>query len=143
MTIIVMNRKRIEEYCRNCNNTNSILISISNIGGTKPDVYKSHNNKIIDILRLEFNDVDYTDNMVGGIKTIHAKKIKKFINKYKNIKILIVQCEAGQSRSAGVAAAILKYLYGDDTQIFSNRKYTPNMLCYSKVLHELMGETNE
>ena len=49
-----------------------------------------------------------------------------------------MHCEAGQSRSAGVAAAIMKYLYNNDTDIFNNRYYKPNMLCYRKVLNAFM-----
>ena len=53
---------------------------------------------------------------------------------------MIVHCDAGISRSSGVAAAILKAKTGDDSQIFNNPKYRPNMRCYRIVLDEFMQE---
>ena len=53
---------------------------------------------------------------------------------------VIVHCDAGISRSSGVAAAILKAKTGDDSQIFNSPKYRPNMRCYRIILDELMQE---
>ena len=36
--------------------------------------------------------------------------------------------------NAGVAAAIMKALFGDDWEVFDNPKYVPNMTCYRTVL---------
>lgn len=46
----------------------------------------------------------------------------------------IVHCEAGQSRSAGVAAALSKWINGEDWDYFLNPKYTPNSYCYQTIL---------
>lgn len=63
-----------------------------------------------------------------------AKLITEFADKYKDI-LLIVHCDEGVSRSAGIAAAILRHYTGDDAQIFDNVfSYNPNMWCYFKVL---------
>ena len=51
------------------------------------------------------------------------------------IKVLLVHCTAGVSRSPGVAAAIEKYFYGDDSKYFKD--YAPNRLVYRKVLEAL------
>lgn len=48
---------------------------------------------------------------------------------------IIVHCEAGVSRSAGVAAALLKYAGEDQNQILKNPKYRSNMTCYRMVLN--------
>lgn len=52
---------------------------------------------------------------------------------------MLVHCEAGISRSAGVAAAaaISKYLDQDDLTIFNSHSYYPNFLCYYYVLEAL------
>ena len=64
--------------------------------------------------------------------------IKKNFNK---VDKFIVTCDAGYSRSAGIGAAISKYFYNNDMEYFnSNGKYCPNMLCYKKLLNELVGE---
>ena len=55
-----------------------------------------------------------------------------------NIDEIIVHCEAGICRSAGVCAAIQKWMMNDDSAIFTNPKYTPNMTCYRAVLNALV-----
>ncbi|SEL66269.1 hypothetical protein SAMN02910353_03110, partial [Ruminococcus sp. YRD2003] len=48
-------------------------------------------------------------------------------------KDIICQCEYGQSRSAGCAAAILEYFYHNGISIFADYKYYPNQVVYHKV----------
>ena len=67
-----------------------------------------------------------------------ANFIKGWINKT-YVEKIIVQCEAGCSRSSGVCAAIMKYLTGDDMSIFRNPKYSPNMNCYRMVYNALFN----
>ncbi|MBR1496099.1 MAG: metallophosphoesterase [Oscillospiraceae bacterium] len=50
---------------------------------------------------------------------------------------LIVHCDAGISRSAGVAAAIGKCCNGDDRAFFRGGRYCPNMWCYRKTMAAL------
>jgi hypothetical protein len=54
-----------------------------------------------------------------------------------------VHCGAGVSRSAGVAAALGKWLNNDDGFIFNNFSYCPNFTCYRLVLNEALGSINE
>ena len=66
-----------------------------------------------------------------------AEKIKQFVEAHKEDSI-IVHCDAGVSRSAGIAAALMKFYNGDDTPIFDNPRYCPNMLCYRTMLNTMM-----
>lgn len=52
------------------------------------------------------------------------------------VRNIIVHCEAGISRSAGVAAAISKILTGNDDPFFDyfHNRYVPNMTCYKRIL---------
>jgi len=50
---------------------------------------------------------------------------------------IICQCEYGQSRSAGCAAAILEFFSHDGISIFSDYKYYPNQVVYHKVYDAL------
>jgi len=50
---------------------------------------------------------------------------------------IICQCECGQSRSAGCAAAIREHFYGDGIKIFTDYRYYPNQLVYNKVYDAL------
>ena len=50
------------------------------------------------------------------------------INKNEDIKVLIIHCAAGVSRSPAVAAAISKYLFGNDGDFFETQ--LPNKYVY-------------
>ncbi len=50
---------------------------------------------------------------------------------------IICQCEYGQSRSAGCAAAILQHFESRGIDIFANYKYYPNQLIYNKLFDAL------
>lgn len=50
---------------------------------------------------------------------------------------IICQCEYGQSRSAGCAAAILEHFYGSGISVFSNYNYYPNQVVYHKIYDAL------
>lgn len=49
---------------------------------------------------------------------------------------VIIHCTAGKSRSAAAAAALHLILNGDDSVIFNNPRYSPNMRVYRMVLNE-------
>ena len=66
-----------------------------------------------------------------------AKKIAKFVSQNRD-KIIIVHCDAGQSRSAGVAAAISRYYNNYDFEYFDNPRYTPNMRCYHLMMNAMI-----
>ena len=50
---------------------------------------------------------------------------------------LICQCEYGESRSSGCAAAILEYFYKTGISIFTDYRYYPNQVVYHKVFDAL------
>lgn len=64
-----------------------------------------------------------------------AKFIVKAVNENKNI---ICQCEYGQSRSAGCAAAIKEYFYKDGISVFVDYNYYPNQVVFHKVYDALV-----
>lgn len=67
-----------------------------------------------------------------------ATELAEYINKaYRDGKDIICQCEYGQSRSAGCAAAILEYFYHRGIDIFVEYKYYPNQVIYHKVFDAL------
>lgn len=140
MKVVVVNQHTAEELCKNEHKKSSIMISISSTYADKPNVFCSNKNNIVDILELKFNDTESTNPTYNGIKQEHAKQIKEFVNKYKDnntIELLTVHCFLGQSRSVGVAAAIMEYLHIDNSILLNNKTYNPNMLCYNTVLNEL------
>lgn len=65
-------------------------------------------------------------------------ELAAYINKvYRDGKDIICQCEYGQSRSAGCAAAILEHFYRRGIDIFAEYKYYPNQVVYHKVFDAL------
>ncbi len=71
-----------------------------------------------------------------------AEQILNFIDKYeKTVDLIIVHCEAGISRSAGVAGALSLIYNGSDQYYFD--KYIPNIFVYRKILNMYMGSKNE
>lgn len=96
----------------------------------------AQNPLIENILYLNFNDVE--EGKPFAITDEDGRKIADFVrNLPKTTEQILVHCGAGVSRSAGVCAAILKYLTGDDSQIFGSVKYCPNITCYRTVLNAL------
>jgi protein-tyrosine phosphatase len=91
------------------------------------------------VLPLEFHDLgpecpaQLADKLMT---TTQAKKIARFLFT-KKPEAIIVNCEAGISRSAGVAAALAKFFYDDDKEIF--KKAIPNMYVYRLTLREMHG----
>ena len=50
---------------------------------------------------------------------------------------IICQCEYGESRSSGCAAAILENFYKNGISVFADYRYYPNQVVYHKVLEAL------
>lgn len=67
-----------------------------------------------------------------------AEEIAQFIRSaYENRLNIICQCDYGQSRSAGCAAAILEYYNQTGLMLFLNPKYSPSKLVFDKVFDAL------
>ena len=67
-----------------------------------------------------------------------AAELAKFIYKAYSENIdIICQCEYGQSRSAGCAAAILEHFYHTGISVFADYKRYPSKLVYHKVFDAL------
>ena len=87
---------------------------------------------------LPIGDKDLRDDALFG--AAEARRILAFIKIHREaIQSIVVQCEGGISRSAGVAAALAKIFGEDDAPFFRNK--TPNMLVYRTILQEHYGKT--
>ena len=134
----VMSRKECENYCKQATNPTFVIISIS----TQNDIpYANFQNSLSlkDVLYLHFNDVEDNDlnHKHYAITDKDAELIYNFAYYYfenKEVKDIIIHCDAGVSRSAGVAAALMNIFEDNDWPIFDNPNYCPNMTCYRKVL---------
>ncbi len=146
MNVSVMSRAGALTYCHKPHEEKVVMISISDpYGAYSSKPFKSRKNGVVAILPLSFADCDRPGSPdVYGRETAEsdimseedAEKIAEFLSRHKDCDV-IVHCDAGISRSAGVAAAILLWATGHDEQIFNSYRYRPNMLCYRKTLEAL------
>ena len=135
MIIEVMNRTTAKAETFKAKSVPTAIISITD--SDKPINKFDHAVWIRGILRLQFDDVERDE--MDCMTEWDAIKIQQFIDTVKDkVERIIVHCEAGVSRSAGVAAAIMKFLNGDDMPIFQSGKFCPNMTCYRLTLNALM-----
>lgn len=138
--ILVMSRRDAERETHKKNNPNTAIISITDIYNPKSRLLNV--DWLRDVLRLKFDD---EEEGLNSIQQWHTEAIRQFVEHINNqdVPILIVHCEAGISRSAGVAAAIGKFLFNDDSFVFNDGKFCPNMKCYREVLNTFMCDLSE
>lgn len=138
MKIIVLNRKETEKISED--GKSLFVISITDPEKPLAKINVSEER----ILRLQFYDTEWKVPLLDGefiypMSKEDAIKIVNFINKnIQNIETLIVHCEAGISRSAGIGAAISNFFNKDDKEYFESYRYVPNRWCYRNVLNAFM-----
>lgn len=138
----VMGRYALEDYLLKPDNVETLIVSITDVGAPIAGDDCTADN--IHFLRLQFNDCEVSTKWETAMSNEQGEEVAKFIKGWINktyVEKIIVQCEAGCSRSAGVCAAIMKYLTGDDMPIFRSPKYSPNMNCYRMVYNALFNST--
>lgn len=117
---------------------NIAIISITD--PHSPNACDDYKDEHLRFLRLKFNDCEIDTEYETSMSRSQGERVAEFINSVNGwADLIIVQCEAGVSRSAGVCAAIMKYITGDDMPIFNSPRYSPNMNCYRMTLNALMG----
>ena len=95
--------------------------------------------QLIGVKTLYFADT--SEDTPDSFSKAQAEEIKDFLlQMLGKIDRLIVHCEFGVSRSAGIAAAVLDALTGDSSVIFNDSWYVPNMRCYRLVYNALYDE---
>ena len=103
-------------------------------------------SKIVDkVFYIPLRDIDIEIlpdyNLTYETYFPEAEELAKFIyDAVENRYNIICQCEFGQSRSAGCAAAIREHFYGDGIRIFADYRYYPNQMVYHKVYDALNAE---
>ena len=140
--ICVMSRNLAHKYSFKPHEEKTAIVSINNVDSGFVNFRNNNKNNIVAVLSLFFDDV--CSDEPNCMNENDAEKIAEFAKSIVNkVDKIIVHCEAGVSRSAGVAAALMKYFNGDDMPIFENPQYCPNMYCYSMMLNTLMIDINE
>lgn len=88
--------------------------------------------------KLEVGFLDVEDPRVpGSFEDVHARAILRFIKLLPDeVTDLYVCCSKGMSRSAAVAAALLRMSGRSDDPVWLNPYYTPNTLAYYLLCKE-------
>jgi predicted protein tyrosine phosphatase len=112
-----------------------VIISITS---NADDVaYVRPNNMCRGILRLSFVDAEIPSLLYDETDLFsqsQAAMVWTFVLQHlPEIQRILVHCDAGVSRSSGIAAALAKVLNDDDAEFFGGR-YLPNMRVYKILL---------
>ncbi|MCP3685193.1 MAG: hypothetical protein GY861_21220 [bacterium] len=99
------------------------------------------NEQRLDVLEVETDDIDKETDDLILFTAGQANEIISFVNKYEErISCVVIHCYAGECRSPAVAAALSYMLNGDDSWIFSDTQYKPNMHIYRTMMVAIVGE---
>lgn len=143
MRITVMNRNQAIQYCHQQHDDKSVIISIytpCEEYHDEPFMSTILDNGVWEICRVGFFDIDGNYPISTGRMTLEQAELIADTVARNQDKHIIVHCDAGECRSAGIAAALAKYYNGTDEEFFDNPKLVPNMLCYRLMLVALTGE---
>jgi protein-tyrosine phosphatase len=136
MQIKIMSREQAKKFCFQKHDEKSLIISIYDPDKEPPNLFMTVQNNVKSILYCSFFDEEKDKNDCITFK--QAQTIADAVKSFSDyVELIVVHCEAGISRSAGVAGAIMKFINGDDAEAFSNGRI-PNMTCYRRVLEKLM-----
>ena len=146
MKVTIMSRWDAEFYCYNDHAEPTVMITISDTRMQyAAEPFCSEENKVLQILSLCFADADQPGPDIYGydakvedlMRDEDAAQVAELLRTYPDTDV-IVHCDAGISRSAGVGAAIVNYFTGDARRFFESGQYEPNMWCFSKVMTALV-----
>jgi hypothetical protein len=116
-----------------------VIVSI-NCPGDDPPRFQA-NEQTLGRVNLFFWDLDaipYGQDSVRANWELcepgDARQVVELLDTHPDAQHVVVHCTAGKSRSAAVAAALMKSIEGDDSPIFNDPRYRPNMRVYRMVL---------
>ena len=103
-------------------------ISITTVGDF-PVLSEENRQGLLQLAFADTADPDRTDSFSASLAT----ELLDFVTEvWGQVEVLLIHCEAGMSRSPGVAAALSRIYYGDDGPWF---EYDfPNSLVYQRLV---------
>ena len=145
LKISIYSRKSIEKLLKKDFPKNAVVISFYDPPGKFRDAeYRpvDYTAKTNCVFQIALYDIDLAVlpkyHLTYETYLPEADDLAEFIfNALKEGKDIICQCEYGESRSSGCAAAIHEYFYKDGIKIFADYRYYPNQMVYHKVYDAL------
>lgn len=141
MYVQIYSREEIESFYKGIFYQDLAVISFCD-RGTEPRDRVDYSSICSRVMYIEIDDLDYGDLREEGYTYDtffpEANETAEFIiDAYKNGMDIICQCEYGQSRSAGCAAAIWEHFYHMGITVFTDYRRYPNKLIYHKIIEAL------
>ena len=141
MTVTICSRKEMELLLLRPLPKNTAVISFYDPPpkGLPPIDYFGKSDRVFQVA-LHDIDFDILDMFGLSYDTYfpEAEKLAEFILAAEAEGMdFICQCEYGQSRSAGCAAAILEYFCKNGISVFADYRYYPNQMVFNKVSEAL------
>lgn len=131
MWFLVLSRHRV---ARVRPNVPYVVVSVTDPGSAEAEIADSPFR--MGLLRLKFWDLDERDDFPDAPSPEHAAEIVRFIREHlSHADLIVTQCEAGISRSSGIAAALSRWLNEHDEEFF--RRYIPNRRIYRLIRRSL------
>ena len=147
MKITIYSRKAMEALLSKGNLENTAIISFHDPIGRGRRYLENYEpidftGKCDRVMQIALHDLDPEALSDFGLTVDsyfpEADVLAAFIYKAKKEGLdIICQCEYGQSRSAGCAAAILQHFSKNGIDVFTDDRYYPNQLVYHKVFDAL------
>ena len=145
MTVNIYSRKAIEELLHEGFPDNVAVISFCDTQPQridrdyKPVDYSGKTDRVF-LIALHDIDIEILGDFCLTYETYmpEVDELAGFIYAAKHDGLdILCQCEYGQSRSAGCAAAIREHFNRDGIQVFADYRYYPNQLVFNKVFNAL------
>ena len=129
MTIQICPIKRLHQILTagSIGNCGAIISSSSEI-----DIEKVH---CIPYVFRQYEDLDY-ECPGRSFSQADATAFADFVNNLE-ADVFYCCCDAGESRSPAVAAAVMRYFGLDDMQVWKNPHYHPNMMVFEMLANAL------
>lgn len=144
MKVSIYSREKIEKIIKTDFPKNTAVISFYDPKGIRSDNLTpvNYKNKAEKVYQVAVYDIDIECledyNLTFNTYLPEAKDIAEFIYTAKEKDFdIICQCQYGQSRSAGCAAAILEHFEKNGISIFADYRYYPNQVVFNKILAAL------
>ncbi len=138
MIFDVMSRRDAIAFSADPDILPTAIISIGEVG--EADAVFADNPQIKAVLHLHFLDTE--ERRLDAMQEEDADRIVAFVWRWREqVDEILVHCEAGASRSAGVAAALMRWLNGNDDEIKLTRRYQPNRRC-ERLVSEALRRKN-
>lgn len=146
MNVQIYSRKKIETIIAEGKfPQNTAVISFYGSITTPPDLV-NYSGACERVMYIELDDLEFDELEEIGYSYDtffpEADEAARFIIDINNKAMdIICECEYGQSRSAGCAAAILEDFFHNGISVFADPKYYPNKVVYHKLLDALKAHS--